>query len=120
MGQTIGQGHSQPSALEHWGPIEKRQIGIDDHTALFMVRAEGLKRQIGGPFGERQIAQFVDHQKIERPQAFDGRVQWGLLLSLFQQAGPFYCHAPTGFDDRPPRPDRCRHGSCPSRYRPGP
>ena len=82
--QPIQQGGCHAFSLEDLAPVAERKVAGDQQTAAFVAIGEYLEQKLGPGPAERQVAQFIDDQKVELVQAFQHAIQSELLLSLFK------------------------------------
>ena len=64
VGEAIEQRAGQALGGEHAGPLVEGQIAGDDDGAAFVALAEDLEQQLGAGRRERDVAQFIDDQKL--------------------------------------------------------
>jgi hypothetical protein len=64
VGEAIEQRAGQALGREHTSPLIEGQIAGDDDRAAFVALAEDLEQQLGAVRRERDVAQFIDDQKL--------------------------------------------------------
>src|SRR5215813_767742 len=68
MGQPIEQCGRHLCIAEYARPVAEREIGSDNDGGAFVKPADQMEEQLAASLSERQIAEFVEHDKIETGQ----------------------------------------------------
>jgi len=75
MGQPIEQCGRHLRVAEYARPVAEREIGSDNDGGAFVKPADQMEEQLAASLSERQIAEFVEHDKLgERFAARRGRL----------------------------------------------
>ena len=80
MQEPVQDGRGDDIIDKDLSPLLERLIGCDDDGSLLVALGDELEEELGRLFGEGQISQFVDDQKIDSCK---------ILQSLVQSAGDF-------------------------------
>jgi hypothetical protein len=64
VSEAIEQCAGQAFTGQHAGPFIEGQIAGDDDRTAFVALAEDLEQQLGAGRRERDVAQFIDDQKL--------------------------------------------------------
>ena len=64
MGQAVEQRGGHLGVAEYARPFAEGQIGGDDHRGLLVEAADQVEQQLAAGLGERQIAEFVEHDEV--------------------------------------------------------
>ena len=65
MGEPVEQRGRHLGVAEDGRPFAERQIGGDDDRGSFVEPADQVEEQLSAGLGERQIAEFVEHDEVE-------------------------------------------------------
>jgi len=65
MGDAVEQGGGHLLVAEDLGPLPEGEIGGDDDRSLLVELGDQVKEQLAGVLGERQVAQFIEHDEVE-------------------------------------------------------
>ena len=65
VGGAVEQRGGHFGVAEYRGPFAECQIGGDDHRGLFVELAHQVEQQLASGTGERQIAQFIEHDEFD-------------------------------------------------------
>src|SRR5262245_13681200 len=68
MGQPIEQRGRHLRVAEYAGPVAKREIGSDNDGGALVEPADQMEEQLAASLSERQIAEFVEDDKVEPGQ----------------------------------------------------
>jgi hypothetical protein len=64
VGEPIEQGLAEPGVGEDLRPLGEGQVGGYDDGGLFGSLCDHLEEQLGGDFGQRDIAEFIDDDQL--------------------------------------------------------
>ena len=65
MGEAIQQGRGHFGVAEDAWPFADVEIGGDDHRSPLVEVADQMEQQLAAGLGEREIAEFVEHDDIQ-------------------------------------------------------
>jgi hypothetical protein len=69
MGQAIKGRPGEALRAQHLGPVIERQVGRDHQAGPLVGGGDDVEQQLGPDLGGRDVAQLVEHQQVELPQA---------------------------------------------------
>lgn len=66
MGETVEERCRHLGVAEDGGPFSERQVGGDDDRGPFVEPADQVEEQLPAGLREREIAEFIEHDEVER------------------------------------------------------
>jgi len=68
MGQPVEQRGCHLGVAEHAGPFAEGQVGGDDDGSALVEPADQMEEQLSAGLGEGEVAELVEHDKVEAGQ----------------------------------------------------
>jgi hypothetical protein len=72
---------------EDLDPFAEKQVGGDDQRAALVALGDDLEDELGGSFGQGQLAEFVEHDELSARVAADHACEFAARLSLLEFIG---------------------------------
>jgi len=65
MREPVEHGGGHLLVAEDLGPFPEGEVGGDDHRGLLVELGDQMKQQLACVFGERQVAQLIEHHQVK-------------------------------------------------------
>jgi hypothetical protein len=101
MRQAVEQGRRHLRVGEHGRPFGEGEVGRDDDRGAFVQATDQVEQQLAAGLGERQIAEFVEHQQVDAHQAVGDAAASALLGLGFEFVDEIDDVEEPGFPARP-------------------
>ncbi len=86
VGNAVEQRAGEAFVSEDLGPLLEGQVGGEDEALAFVGAAYYVEEEFGASFGERHVAEFVEHDEVEFLDAFKHPLELP-VLPCFEQFG---------------------------------
>src|SRR4029077_10542524 len=64
VGEPVDDGFREAGVGEDLGPLAECEVGGDDHRRTFVALRDDLEDELGGAFGEREVAELIEEDEV--------------------------------------------------------